>query len=209
MDKINYLIKKFRTGGPNFYNIKTTGNRGYNSDHVEYVNSLLDTIPHVRRAPILAATIEESGMNPRAVGKNGEKGIFQFKEDRYVPHPEGDDNVDDYELLKWQLQQGLTAMATPPNNSGNWTHGGKDTKIQHAIDAYNAFYNTDATLQDTNNNLNLGFIRPKGKWDSTNNRMMVTQQIYDILEKSRNNSSNSKKSNKGFWWELWDSITNW
>ena len=119
MNKINYLVKKFQEGGTDFRSIKTTGNRGYRSDYVEYVNSLMDTIPNIRRAPILAAMIEESGMNPRAVGKNGERGIFQFKEDRYVPHPKGDDNVNDYELIRWQLQQGLDAMATSPNSSGN------------------------------------------------------------------------------------------
>ena len=169
----------------------------------------MDTIPNIRRAPILAAMIEESGMNPRAVGKNGERGIFQFKEDRYVPHPKGDDNVNDYELIRWQLQQGLDAMATSPNSSGNWTHGGVGTNIQNAIDAYNAFYNNDATLQDTNNNLNLGFIRPKGKWASANNRMKVTQQIYDRLEKTKNNSSksSSKKEDKGILEEFWDWLT--
>jgi hypothetical protein len=102
-------------------------------------------------------------------------------------------------------------MATPPNKSGNWTHGGEGSGINKAVDAYNAFYDTNATLQDTNNNLNLGFVRPKGKWDSANNRMKVTQQIYDILEKNQNKSpkSNSEKSNKGFWEGLWDSFTNW
>lgn len=211
MHKINYLVKKFQDGGVNFRNIKTTGNRGYNSDNVGYANEWLDSIPINRRSAILTAGIEESGMNPRAKGKNGEKGIFQFKEDRYIPHPKGDDNVSDYELLRWQLQQGLAAMATQPNKSGNWTHGGNGTGINNAIDAYNAFYNTDATLEDINNNLNLGFIRPSGKWESANNRMKVTQQIYNRLEKNQNkpSKSNSNNSNKGFLEELWDSLTNW
>lgn len=209
MDKINYLVKKFQDGGVNFRYIKTTGNRGYNSVNVGYANEWLDSVPINRRSPILAVGIEESGMNPRAKGKNGEKGIFQFKEDRYVPHPKGDDNVSDHELLKWQLQQGLEAMATPPNNSGNWTHGGEGTGIKRASDAYNGFYDTNATLEDANNNLNLGFIRPSGKWDSANNRMKVTQQIYDRLEnQNKSSKSNSEKSNKGFLEELLELFTN-
>lgn len=203
MNKINYLVKKFRTGGPNFRGITTSDGRGYDPDYTEYVNRMLDSVPPIRRAAILAAAIEESGMDPRAVGKGGERGIFQYSEDRYIPHPKGDDNVTDYELMRWQLQQGLSDMSRYPDESGNWTHGGENTGIMKAEDAYNAFYNSDATLEDTNNYLNLGFIRPKGKMQSANNRMKVAQQVYDILTSYK--PAVSKPKQKSFW----EGIVDW
>lgn len=201
MDKINYLVQKFQNSGTlSFENIKTTGNRGYNSYHVEHLNKLLDTIPITRRAPILAAAIEESGVNPRAKGSSGEFGIFQMKNDRYVHHP-NEKNLTDVELIDWQAKQALEQMKREPQD-GNWTDGGSGTGIAHAIDAYNAFYNPNATLEETNNYLNLGFIRPHGKKESATNRLLVTKQIYDILQSQENEKAMlESKSEEKKWWE--------
>lgn len=162
-----------------FSGIKTTGDRPYNPEYIQYMNEKLDTIPANRRAVILGNIIEESGGNPFAKSKGGTyQGLLQWGADRYrVP----DNETDPYKLIDSQLQYIVNSTKDTTNNV-NWTHGGKGSGYNSYKEPYKAYWDKDNSLEDMHRAFSWGYVRPKGKGKSEENRGKVVGQIYNIIK---------------------------
>lgn len=176
---IERLISHARNKDKDFTKIRTSdGKRGYDSNMVAYINEQLDSIPAKRRAPIIAYFIEESGANPEALGDNNNaQGLGQWYPDRFDINAPGAKNVD------YQLRYAVGTLSGNPDGL-HWHHGGQGSGYNTARDAQRAFYNPNSDIEVINHALNRGYVRPKGKDKSVQNRLYVAEQIYDIIKEA-------------------------
>lgn len=162
--------------------ISTSGNRTYNPENIEYINEKLDTIPPKRRAAIIGDIIEESGGNPFAESGTGKyKGLLQWGPDRALKELPKDEK----EAIDKTLEYIVETM-TNPNDGKSWTHGGSGSGYNSRLEPFNMFYNNDASLEDVHRAFSFGYVRPKGKQKSYENRQKVVEQVYNKLTESQN-----------------------
>lgn len=160
----------------NFKGIKTTGNRDYNEDNVALLNDAFRDLPVTQRASLIGSIIEESGANPLAVdGTGAYQGLLQWGKDRYKIKSK--DPV--VELANQIAYIRKTLNDTTDHKS--WTDGGKGSGYKSYRDAYDDFNNPKSSLAKVMKGLSLGYVRPTGKMESYNNRLNVSQQIYDRI----------------------------
>lgn len=159
-----------------FSKIITTRGREYNTSNLTKINEGLRELPIDQRAAILGSIIEESGGNPLAINDSGKyKGLLQWGADRYTPKI----NVNDAELNN-QVQYILDTV----NNSTDgksWTHGGKGSGYNSKDETYNTFHDKDAPFDKKFRAFSYGYVRPKGKEDSYNNRLKVGKKVLNKL----------------------------
>lgn len=159
-----------------FSKIITTRNRPYNADTISYINNKLSSLPAVQRAAILANIIEESGGDPFIVGPGNFYGLLQWSQDRYKRKS---DNRQ--EELDNQIQYILDTLNNTEDRM-SWTHGGRGSGYNKAIDAHKIFSDRLSTLDKVTHAYTLGYVRPKGGVQSYQNRLKVAQQIYDRIK---------------------------
>lgn len=168
-----------------FKNIKTTRGRGYDEKLINRLNDSLLVFPIKQRASILGTFIEESGGNPLAKSENGTyQGLAQWGFDRYritSDNPEVE--------LKNQLDT-LRSTINNTTDGKSWTHGGEGSGYSSLMDAYNDFNNPNLPIDDVFRAFSFGYVRPKGKDESYENRLKVVKQVYDELlrEEEANNT---------------------
>lgn len=161
--------------------IKTTNNRPYNADNIAYINQKLDTIPEKRRAAIIGDIIEESGGNPFAESSDENfHGLLQWSEER---RPK-DLPKDEKKAIDKSLTHMVSTLGTTTDKM-SWTHGGKGSGYNTGKEAYNLFYNNDATLEQIHHALSWGYVRPTGKQQSYLNRQKVVDQVYKKLTNNK------------------------
>lgn len=158
--------------------IKTTGNRPYNQDYIDYIDSSLADkgIDSLHRAAIVGNVIEESGGNPFAVDStNTYQGILQWGPDRYVIGKEKDPYV--------ELDNQINYLISTLNNltdKKSWSHGGKGSGYNSLKDAYKK-YTEGKTIDDIMHAFTWGYVRPTGKDKSYSNRLKVAKQVYNKI----------------------------
>lgn len=166
----------------NFKNIKTTGNRPYNAEMISRLNDSLQSVPTRQRSYILGTIIEESGGNPLAVSKRGKyQGLLQWGTDRYRIQSKNKEA----EFIN-QLQKLREINDT--SDRINWTHGGKQSGYHSFREAYNDYNNSDIPYDQGYRAFSYGYVRPKGKEESIENRLKVVHQVYDRLSFKNPNS---------------------
>lgn len=162
-----------------FSGIETTGNRKYYPHLIEYINQQIDTMNVDRRATILGDIIEESGGNPFAKSKNGTyQGLLQWGADRYVIPS---DQKDTLKAIDEQIKY-IIESTQNKNDGKSWTHGGKGSGYNSLSEPYNIFWNNDSSLEDTHRAFSLGYVRPKGKGASEQNRLKVVKKVAEKLK---------------------------
>ena len=172
-----------------FKNIKTTRGRGYDEKLINRLNDSLLAFPIKQRASILGTFIEESGGNPLAKSENGTyQGLAQWGSDRYritSDNPEVE--------LKNQLDTLRNTIGNTTDGK-SWTHGGEGSGYSSLMDAYNDFNNPNLPIDDVFRAFSFGYVRPKGKDESYENRLKVVKQVYDeLLREEEANNTQLKK----------------
>jgi hypothetical protein len=160
--------------GIDWSGIKTTNNRSYDSNYIDYINKGLVSrgVGKNQRAAIIANIIEESGGNPFAVDSTKKfKGLLQWEESRYWPG----DEKDVYKEIDNQLDY-IVNTAGNATDRKSWTHGGKGSGYNSLTDAMSA-YNSEDDLEAAMKGYTLGYVRPVGGINSYNNRLKVAQQL--------------------------------
>lgn len=160
-----------------FTGIPTTRGRGFKTHNLNRINEgLKEILPIDQRAAILGSIIEESGGNPNIKNATGAyQGLLQWGADRYVP--KSTDN--DIELNN-QVQYILDTVNNP-NDQVSWTHGGKGSGYSSKQETYNTFHDKDAPFDKKFRAFSYGYVRPKGKEDSYNNRLKVSKKVLNKL----------------------------
>ena len=155
--------------------IKTTNNRAYNQEYINYINDSLVNYGYNnnQRAAILANIIEESGGDPFAEGPGGYYGLLQWGSDRYTKTKE----KDVYKEIDNQLKY-LYGTIGDTKDKKSWTHGGKGSGYNSFTDAM-AAYNSD-DLNKVMHGFTWGYVRPAGKQDSYLNRQKIADQLINI-----------------------------
>ena len=161
-----------------FKGISTTRGREYWAGNMSYINEKLKEgeIPVEQRAAILGSIIEESGGNPYAKNNSGAyQGLLQWGADRYRPK-----STNPRVELNNQAQYILDTMDNT-SDGVSWTHGGKGSGYNTQKETHNAFYSEDNTFADKFRAFSYGYVRPKGKEDSYNNRLKVGRKVLNRL----------------------------
>lgn len=179
LNKLNILPpvkegEEEKNQGINWSGIKTTNNRSYDSNYIDYINKGLVSrgVGKNQRAAIIANIIEESGGNPFAVDSTKKfKGLLQWEESRYWPG----DEKDVYKEIDNQLDY-IVNTAGNATDRKSWTHGGKGSGYNSLTDAM-AAYNSEDDLEAAMRGYTLGYVRPAGGINSYNNRLKVAQQL--------------------------------
>ena len=178
-------IKQLISGTPDLdlSDLKTTGDRGYSAINVQKINKALDSIPPIRRAVILANIIEESGADPHVKGDidGNSTGLLQWRPERLDPESP---HLKD---LKSQLKYITTTLASPKNIDDAWTHGGAGSGFKSWKDAQHQFYNPESSLEEVNKAFVRGYVRPKGKNKTADNRLKVARQLLSKMTDNGNN----------------------
>ena len=160
----------------NFKGIPTTNGRGYLEDNISEINERLKSFPIEERAAILGTIMEESGGNPLAKNNSGAyQGLLQWGADRYVPQS-SDKNTE----MNNQIQYILSTVRDKEGGV-NWTHGGRGSGYNTKDEAYSTFNNSNAPFKDRYRAFSYGYVRPKGKEDSYNNRLNVARKVLNNL----------------------------
>lgn len=156
-----------------FSNIKTTGNRPYNEEYINYIDDGLKKreFNDYQRQAILANIIEESGGDPYNDSKTGFKGLLQWSKDRYWPESENTP----YSELEKQLDY-IEETARSKDTQSSWNKGFSGSGYSKAIQARNKFNNA-TNLIDAMHSFTWGYVRPAGKEKSYNNRLKVAKQV--------------------------------
>lgn len=169
---------KHASGGSTlFEGIKTTNNRSYNPNYINYINDRLASanISPVQRISILANIIEESGGDPFTRSADGKfYGLLQWDKNRYKKTSE----KDVYKEIDNQVNYILSTINNT-TDSQSWTHGGKGSNYNTLKEAISDF-NTDS-LENAMRGFTLGYVRPSGKLDTLANRYKVAQQLQSRL----------------------------
>lgn len=158
-----------------FLNIKTTGDRPYNRDYIEYIENGLSKrgFDNNQIDIILGNIIEESGGNPFAKSEGGTyQGILQWAKNRYKISKE----KDPYKEIDNQLDY-LTESIANTTDKVSWTHGGEGSGYQSFKEPFSIFHNPQASIEDRHRAFSFGYVRPKGKQASSDNRLKVVNQV--------------------------------
>ena len=161
-----------------FKGIPTTRDREYWAGNMSYINEKLKEgeVPIEQRAAILGSIIEESGGNPKAIDPSGAyQGLLQWGADRYRPK-----SSDPRTELNNQTQYILDTMDNT-SDGVSWTHGGKGSGYNTQKETHDAFHSEDNTFADKFRAFSYGYVRPKGKEDSYNNRLKVGRKVLNRL----------------------------
>jgi hypothetical protein len=190
--------KKYQNGGKKllFTSLKTTDNRGYEVNNLNYIYNKLKSsglYNNKQIASILANIIEESGANPYAIRTDKKTGK-QYKDTGLLQWVDRYPGIDKKRLAIEELDNQINYInktLRDTTDTVSWTHGGEGSGYMKAVDAYNEFANSN-DLERINYALTLGYVRPKGKKDSAANRYKVAQQIYAEINNNinRNNVEN-------------------
>lgn len=164
-----------------FSGIKTSSNRAYNNDYLNYINNFLIKKGYnvKQRASLLGDIIEESGGDPLSKSKNGTyQGILQWAKDRYRIQYE-----DPYKELDSQLEY-LHNTLSNTTDRVSWTHGGVGSHFETGKQAHDAFHNPDIPIDSIHRAQSFGYVRPLGKEQSYLNRQKVVDQVLSKLIKN-------------------------
>ena len=180
----------------NFSGIKTTGNRAYKPEYISRAHKYLiehGVVDKNTIATILANIIEESGGDPliRATDGSTSKGLLQWTDDRYVLKENITFGKAFDEQMKFIVDNLNAENSRKKGNNNEWAHGGKGSGFNSYKEA-NAHFNDSTSLNDKMKGYTLGYVRPAGKEQSVNNRIIVAEQILNIL-----NNGSSKLKNGG------------
>lgn len=197
-DRNNYNddgSKKYQNGGKKllFTSLKTTDNRGYEVNNLNYIYDKLKSsglYNNKQIAAILANMVEESGANPYAIRTDKETGK-QYKDTGLLQWVDRYPGIDKKRLAIEELDNQINYInktLKDTTDTVSWTHGGEGSGYMKAVDAYNEFANSD-DLERINYALTLGYVRPKGKKDSAANRYKVAQQIYTEINNNINRNN--------------------
>ena len=161
--------------------IKTTKNRPYNDDYIFYIERSLKLrgFNDKQVSVILGNIIEESGGDPFAKSEHSTyQGLLQWGKDRYRINK----NVKDpYEEIDNQLDY-LTKSIQSSTDKVSWTHGGEGSGYNKGIHAKNLFFDDSADVDKIHHAFSFGYVRPKGKKHSYNNRLKVVKQVDEIRQ---------------------------
>lgn len=164
-----------------FSGIKTSSNRAYNNNYLNYINNFLIKKGYnvKQRASLLGDIIEESGGDPLSKSKNGTyQGILQWAKDRYRIQYE-----DPYKELDSQLEY-LHNTLSNTTDRVSWTHGGVGSHFETGKQAHDAFHNPDIPIDSIHRAQSFGYVRPLGKEQSYLNRQKVVDQVLSKLIKN-------------------------
>lgn len=167
--------KKERYSTLDLSGIRTTSDRPYNTGYAEYLyHAFRDSLNYTpaQTAAIVGTAIEESGADPFARSKNGTyNGLLQWARDRYVPNP---DNTD-----KQELDAQIHHIDSTLNAGGghNWTHGGIGSGFRTWEEPYEGFWDESSDTDEAVDYLNWGYVRPRGKQESNENRKRTSRQV--------------------------------
>lgn len=197
-DRNNYNddgSKKYQNSGKKllFTSLKTTNNRGYEVNNLNYIYNKLKSsglYNDKQIAAILANIVEESGANPYAIRTDKETGK-QYKDTGLLQWIDRYPGIDKKRLAIEELDNQINYINKTLRDTidtVSWTHGGEGSGYMKAVDAYNEFANSN-DLERINYALTLGYVRPKGRKESAANRYKVAQQIYDEI--NNNNKLNN------------------
>lgn len=186
--------KKYQNGGKKllFTSLKTTNDRGYEVNNLNYIYNKLKSsglYNNKQIATILANIVEESGANPYAVRTDKETGK-QYKDTGLLQWVDRYPGIDKKRLAIEELDNQINYInktLRDTTDTVSWTHGGEGSGYMKAVDAYNEFANSN-DLERINYALTLGYVRPKGRKESTANRYKVAQQIYDEINNNKLNN---------------------
>ena len=152
-----------------------TNNRLYDISSLKYIYNKLkeSNVPYIKNMSILTNIAEESGGNPFA--KHGESfGLLQCSPERYNKLSD-----DFYTELNNQLQY-IIESSKNENDKVSWTHGGENSGYKSYKNALDDFNSKD--INKSIKGLTLGYVRPKGKHDSVNNRINsfnILKEMFD------------------------------
>ena len=152
-----------------------TNDRLYDISSLKYIYNKLkeSNVPYIKNMSILTNIAEESGGNPFA--KHGEYfGLLQWSPERYNKLSD-----DFYTELNNQLQY-IIESSKNENDKVSWTHGGENSGYKSYKNALDDFNSKD--INKSIKGLTLGYVRPKGKHDSVNNRI----NAFNILKEMFN-----------------------
>ena len=155
-----------------FSNIKTTRGRAYDEDNISGIYEALEYLPDKQRASVLATIIEESGGNPLAVSDGGTyQGLLQWGADRYRIQ-----SNDPKQELANQLKY-LKESIYNTSDSKSWTDGGIGSGYRSFKNAYRDFNDTALPLEKIHRGFSYGYVRPRDKEESYQNRLKVAEQV--------------------------------
>ena len=152
-----------------------TNDRLYDISSLKYIYNKLkeSNVPYIKNMSILTNIAEESGGNPFA--KHGESfGLLQWSPERYNKLSD-----DFYTELNNQLQY-IIKSSNNENDKVSWTHGGENSGYKSYKNALDDFNSKD--INKSIKGLTLGYVRPKGKNDSVNNRINsfnILKEMFD------------------------------
>ena len=152
-----------------------TNDRLYDISSLKYIYNKLkeSNVPYIKNMSILTNIAEESGGNPFA--KHGEFfGLLQWSPERYNKLSD-----DFYTELNNQLKY-IMESSNNENDKVSWTHGGENSGYKSYKNALDDFNSKD--INKSIKGLTLGYVRPKGKHDSVNNRINsfnILKEMFD------------------------------
>lgn len=159
-----------------FKGIPTTRDRILYAGNMSYINERLKDVPIEQRAAILGSIIEESGGDPTVIDPSGAyQGLLQWGADRYRPKSSNP---------RTELNNQAQYILDTINNTTDkvsWTHGGKGSGYNTQQEAYDAFRSKENTFADKFRAFSYGYVRPKGKEDSYNNRLKIGRKVLNRL----------------------------
>ena len=152
-----------------------TNDRLYDISSLKYIYNKLkeSNVPYIKNMSILTNIAEESGGNPFA--KHGEYfGLLQWSPERYNKLSD-----DFYTELNNQLQY-IIESSKNKNDKVSWTHGGENSGYKSYKNALDDFNSKD--INKSIKGLTLGYVRPKGKHDSVNNRINAFNILKEMFD---------------------------
>ena len=152
-----------------------TNDRLYDISSLKYIYNKLkeSNVPYIKNMSILTNIAEESGGNPFA--KHGEYfGLLQWSPERYNKLSD-----DFYTELNNQLQY-IIESSKNENDKVSWTHGGENSGYKSYKNALDDFNSKD--INKSIKGLTLGYVRPKGKHDSVNNRINAFNILKEMFD---------------------------
>lgn len=159
-----------------FKGIYTTRDRNIDVNNVSLINEKLKqrNLSKEDRAVILGSIIEESGGDPFAQSTGSTyQGLLQWGADRYRPK---------YQNPKKELNNQVDYILNSVNDAKtNWSHGGEGSGYKSLEETYNDFHNEDTPFDKKVRAFSYGYVRPKGKEASYQNRLKVSKQVLDKL----------------------------
>ena len=164
----------------NWEGIGITGERGYNSDYIDYIyNRLIDYgYDSDTTAIIIGNIMDESGGDPYA--RDGEfKGLLQWSDERYKIK----DVSDPYNEIDNQLEY-LHSTIDNITDQVSWTHGGDGSGYKRGYNARDQF-KYDSDLYRRHHAFSFGYVRPYKEYSdkiaAANNRFKNVAQVLERI----------------------------